>query len=1534
MSEQYSLIKLRRGTTVQLEAVKNTLIPSVGEPIVEFATTGTYLKIGDGIKDWEHLSYIKVKDGDTPIDLSDYAKKDLSNVGEFNISPNGVMFYKDDGILKKAPITIDNIAKIITSEYSMKIPPNSIYFGLNTSIHENGGYLEYNTKTLDKNYILLDYENNPDTGSKRPIYAERSAKELKDEIQPIADTLMNGVTVVNIGHPQFDRQVQSVYFNFHEAVTNLKLMLNINGNNVADYPSGSWDNDNVGFNLGTGLQKIDFTPYFSSLVEYDIKVFVKADNPINVMGNGTLPYLAYDINRITRKNIALVEDITGTGGFLKKDFSNCDEKALDRAIKLTDVYKELENRFPTYYGIKAIERDVTQAFDFSTTQDNLIHIVYHIDSQGKTINQTLPILSNDKVIICEVVYDANIDNGKVVISPNGSDKINNDIAPIEINKSGVSGIFIGTDLYWDYIPPEIIHDNEIIVSDGMETLNTKYIEFNGRGVSVTQAGVKAIVNIIGEDTSQTEKNTNELNRINAIMNEDIFSGSFKGDITSIIDDTKAYSGYFVTTYAVDASKNIVTLPNHADIQNGTVFCIDNQDVNSDIMVKPPTGETIDTGTLGVNVPSGNILFLSKDGTKWVTGFGGFLPSSISRLIADIKIAIPNIGQGGLTIEQIEAKLKDKLKTTSQIAQEFKDQLHTIDSLRFAEGMAWAFAEYDFTDDIADPYHDFKSMGRAILDQKTDIVSPNTPKYLRMRLPQYCATLVQYVRTGADPRNDMVSNVINYDETKDVVYAFFYFTTPIPANTQIKLHFDFYNKFPQPVASGITIQGDETTELFTGITDAYYPNSIVEVNPNDSKEALITPYVKVVVPAGASEEPQPPAEYKTTAIKLTDGLEAYSDPDVETGVVMGIKHNHVEQKHNPGFLAYLSVPNRIKRLEVGEESYRKFAIAFKHDDIHVPPDGVGIKYTENTDVFGIEEYDGLDPNTSDGTDFFTIFRTSFGGNAPSDGFIRTMLIKDTATVPDTDDDTYIKDVSGNIIANEKTYKQGDKLGVLETVGVINAKELKNFKLVVITNITGDDIYFTAKENGRTGLMIQALTSTEKTGLALLQYENDTQQDINFTGMYLANDRATLKRDLTENTTVRTVAAGTSNDDFAGWGYYALTQNTISITDNALAIDGDFSLHHIFGADETQACRNKQIKVTTTLLNPQTSYTVALAKHVEIPDEYNKNIFISRSQGGGVIAQGGWAIDFTTQQIINSGSLTDFRTVEKIFTIPNDANNYAILLYPETDFGSAEIKLKEFKVDVVNPFKMYYIHSTKEINELSVLDVERFKTFIQNKQSYYSLRYTLTNHESPMPCGEPRFGNANVVVDPTVNIVQGSSARGGEGALKFLLDGSVEIRTAIRISNEKDANYNARWWFARVSTDGLTYTKIDASETTVLVAKDSVGTLFNMKPFRIEVEAGDRIALRSQTDIVDGAYIICTDDSKPMIVCNLDFDEVITLRDNDAQLKTRLDALETLVERIDKEFYVSPEAETLKGRVTLTKNPNNDDLLLGSDKLGGY
>ncbi|MES1923618.1 hypothetical protein MHBO_005223, partial [Bonamia ostreae] len=129
-----------------------------------------------------------------------------------------------------------------------------------------------------------------------------------------------------------------------------------------------------------------------------------------------------------------------------------------------------------------------------------------------------------------------------------------------------------------------------------------------------------------------------------------------------------------------------------------------------------------------------------------------------------------------------------------------------------------------------------------------------------------------------------------------------------------------------------------------------------------------------------------------------------------------------------------------------------------------------------------------------------------GNAPSDGFARLYLYNHS--IDPFNPTGYLLDKNGQPMAVERHYKNGQELGILDIIGVVNAKGLQEFTVHVVDSFTNDIIQLTDRTEGATGLMIQAITSEEKTGHGLLQFENDTSQNIEFSSHYLGVDRMSL------------------------------------------------------------------------------------------------------------------------------------------------------------------------------------------------------------------------------------------------------------------------------------------------------------------------------------------------------------------------------------------------------------------------------------------
>jgi hypothetical protein len=222
--------------------------------------------------------------------------------------------YKDvDGILKDSGVVLDGTQ--LTSRKDIELPPNTLHLGTNLSISENGGFVEYHTNTLDKHYLLLDYENDLNLGTSDPIYWKRGVLEKnvvfqKDDTQILKDVKTVKFNVVS------DGEISKFYFKFADDVTNMRFKIVINGNEVGHYPSKfAFYNSNVGgYNLKKGTQEIELVPHFSFLKAYGVITFeLVSDTPINVLGFNTMPYFSVDRNQITAIPLTTTPvDLNGT----------------------------------------------------------------------------------------------------------------------------------------------------------------------------------------------------------------------------------------------------------------------------------------------------------------------------------------------------------------------------------------------------------------------------------------------------------------------------------------------------------------------------------------------------------------------------------------------------------------------------------------------------------------------------------------------------------------------------------------------------------------------------------------------------------------------------------------------------------------------------------------------------------------------------------------------------------------------------------------------------------------------------------------------------------------------------------------------------------------------------------------------------------------------------------------------------------------------------------------------------------------------
>lgn len=620
---------------------------------------------------------------------------------------------------------------------------------------------------------------------------------------------------------------------------------------------------------------------------------------------------------------------------------------------------------------------------------------------------------------------------------------------------------------------------------------------------------------------------------------------------------------------------------------------------------------------------------------------------------------------------------------------------------------------------------------------------------------------------------------------------------------------------------------------------------------------------------------------TTKISTMPPLNVYSDPDTPTNndLRLEIKPGTYEPMGSPSFLAYLQETEEVVgKLDIHGQptGHSKGAVWF--DDV-VVPSGPYIVMDKVNKAYGLQEADDLDPNVTGGMNYLVCYRMAFKGKAPDDGFVRIFLKEKQIGAQGSF--KYLEDVNGHPMAVERFYRAGEDLGHLDIIGVVNAKGIKEFQCLAEDSFEDDLLNIEDRENGASGLMIQALKTDDKTGRALLQYMHDTGQDIMFNSHWLGVERMSIKWLAGFDQPIQAITAGTETALADGMSFYPVSGMKVGTQNNHFIFqdDGvnipDFHFGKIFGSDETLMLRGRVVTVTTTLTDKNAGWRIGLFKWTGKPDEFTNNIFTGRNNEALVMASNWSLVD---SLFISEDVVAGDHTATKDFTVPADANNYAVAIYPVTASSPMTLKLKGLELDVKDPFLGFDIHAPVLDNEKHLVFSDEHKQFTQDRQGYAGLRYTITNADTnglSMPIGEDKGGNADIELDTTASVamVSGSAARGGEGCLKFKADGNARIVSNVKLWNTQDTDTIVKFWWSEVSPDGNTLTKLPDSVFTATVKAGAKGTHYAFG-YDHDFESGDRICLRASANKADGAFLEATASVTPLMSNYIEFKELKT------------------------------------------------------------
>lgn len=562
------------------------------------------------------------------------------------------------------------------------------------------------------------------------------------------------------------------------------------------------------------------------------------------------------------------------------------------------------------------------------------------------------------------------------------------------------------------------------------------------------------------------------------------------------------------------------------------------------------------------------------------------------------------------------------------------------------------------------------------------------------------------------------------------------------------------------------------EFIEGVNSPYTLQSkgIIEFIADVSKKSwdVYTAPLEIEDGINIEVEVNPSASRNNAAnIKFGKGFTGYTDPD-KNGVVLEVQDN---DNRPPSLYASLAVPEEV--VGRGSSAIHRGVIWFDNVISAIRTNVMDLRKAEKS--YGIQEYDNKDPNVTGGQPYLVIFRPSFKGKAPANGFIQVALFDKATGLP-------ALDIDGKPLSVYKTYNQGDKLGNLRVSGVIKATALQYLQAKIIDNFPKTEtLMLNDYTDGNSCLVIVALTG-DSVSDALLKYELDTGEHLLISKHYLGelyNAAYLLHTDIAKS--VGEAEQGETDAD--GSHFYNKYKMSLEVSDGKLIFSSTdaglcfFNWGFIVPAEITKLLRGKSVTLESSARTPDGAVNYQMVKWTGTPDAYTTKIITDNVNAADVF-EANWS---SVDKEFVAESQTKVAT-SKQFVVPDDANNIAFIVSPAEAQNPVLIEIDKFVVSVDNPSYEYIIKGFETIDEKQMYwrnDI--VKTYNPLPAGYVSYRFSGTNKPAKLPIGELKAGD--IPADLQKWAVAEGFDYGNERDLIFYDDADVTVNAVVNLWADK-------------------------------------------------------------------------------------------------------------------------------------------------------
>lgn len=691
---------------------------------------------------------------------------------------------------------------------------------------------------------------------------------------------------------------------------------------------------------------------------------------------------------------------------------------------------------------------------------------------------------------------------------------------------------------------------------------------------------------------------------------------------------------------------------------------------------------------------------------------------------------------------------------------------------------------------------------------------------------------------------------------------------IPSGTRDVLDYYEYIPYEKMDFLGLTIS-DDKNNIFLGMKSIKFDNATVSQDPNNSEGVIVTHDASS---GGGSVAPSTSGvdfidtitgtKFTTNELRSTDKSIRISKLPVEGGARFVADLSKLKGDFNEGIHVCLGNDQLLTSKYPNAKLY--FSDTRVKGGMFVYPD-------MNTKSFVIQDTDPTDdPNVSGGTTFLIALyyepTKGVDNRVSQDGKVDLEFVDDN--------DNHILDIDGNPMGVQISYKAGETLRPELYIGECRATAFTRVHLKVKLDFPTEEFI---SVSANTQLCIQSISKEESSGLALLSFMAYTGYNISFDNRYYGYNSMNLARLLVFNKSeVEGTGIALNSEDLelhsASRIKIAINNYHLTIKDNGTDLPV-WDLCKRYSALDTHYLKGKTYKASLTITDKNCAFNVSLLKYSGTDNNPAIPHIQSYTNISTPVLPANWTIVDTL--FISEDVVSGDHTVTKDFTIPSDANAFAIMLYPNTSAIPCTCILKDFEGDILPWFNKLFITNNSHISESTyVLDDKTYIAQTTTPYGYRALRFTCNSVDTKVPAGVITGGDGKVINDNSWFDTGSYNGNKAQGDFKFLTEGTVTMSYVARCFNEQSGTNNAIFWLAKVNKDG-TFTEVPNSKYANLIEGNRrTPDFIKGYPFTFTVKANESYRMFMKSDKDDGFYIQSDGDGKPLFRADIEFKELIT------------------------------------------------------------